>query len=563
MEEILEEERLLSGWPRRLLHVPTLTSYEWQIGNVYGGVTSPEYNALSYTWGRWKLRHEQPHVKAIDIRGTAWEIPRINEQHFTADEFRNVIRQITSLEPYSGVGQKDMVSKVDFVWLDVACIDQRGSLQSSAEIGRQAAIFKGAKTVYVWLTTQNTIGGQNSLEALDAFRNNFEESPEEELELLVQEVEGLLSDPWFSSLWTLQEAFLRQDGFLLAKSGELLFQRLSPTLIINPDLLGTFDAGLLLCQACAGKRSHLLRPNVFAKAFELVEKRGLNALAAQNAVAVYGATVHRTSTLPEDRVYGIQQIFGFRLGKSALGKDLGRHLSLEALEDQLGVEMMTKFPIISQFHIFGRHVPKEKRWRINDSSIVPSWMNDHGVSVWEPAEEDEPCCQFRVDYSTHPPHCVYFEGKMVSLARLLEGREKVKKEELFGSIGTIPDMIRVVTDVAEELEGSPEESGADHHLFAKGKRQYHLTDWLIKKFPKSKLQVLLLGPSSGPSSMSFLGLMLLKDGKESWTRIGVCQWEVTYLQISTVVSSQRDFFSGLGSGWITTRGIFGQLSIAH
>lgn len=43
---------------------------------------------------------------------------------------------------------------VEFVWLDMACIDQNpGSPDAAAEIGRQAKIFKGASHVYAWLNT--------------------------------------------------------------------------------------------------------------------------------------------------------------------------------------------------------------------------------------------------------------------------------------------------------------------------------------------------------------------------------------------------------------------------
>ena len=66
------EEEALGPWPRRLLHVPTLTSCEWQPGNVYGGVTEPEFNAITYTWGRWRLKdHELPNVPPIGIRGVS------------------------------------------------------------------------------------------------------------------------------------------------------------------------------------------------------------------------------------------------------------------------------------------------------------------------------------------------------------------------------------------------------------------------------------------------------------------------------------------------------------
>lgn len=46
----------LGDWPQRLLHVPTMTSYEWQPGHCYGpSKPKPEYRAISYTWGRWKI----------------------------------------------------------------------------------------------------------------------------------------------------------------------------------------------------------------------------------------------------------------------------------------------------------------------------------------------------------------------------------------------------------------------------------------------------------------------------------------------------------------------------
>ncbi|KAL2799239.1 hypothetical protein BJX66DRAFT_293412 [Aspergillus keveii] len=46
----------------------------------------------------------------------------------------------------------------DFLWLDVACIDQRpNSRENASEIGRQAKICKRAQDVYVWLTSFDAI----------------------------------------------------------------------------------------------------------------------------------------------------------------------------------------------------------------------------------------------------------------------------------------------------------------------------------------------------------------------------------------------------------------------
>jgi hypothetical protein len=44
---LAEEELRLGKWPRRLLYVPTMASYEWQPGNTYKNTPEPEYNAIS------------------------------------------------------------------------------------------------------------------------------------------------------------------------------------------------------------------------------------------------------------------------------------------------------------------------------------------------------------------------------------------------------------------------------------------------------------------------------------------------------------------------------------
>lgn len=142
----------IGNWPRRLLHVPSMTSLEWRPGNKYGGHVEPGYNAVSYTWGRYDLDipgfrkiKEYRAVKAIEIDGVDWSVPRIDPKHFYVDHFQRLIRR--TCEPVD-----DMEEKMDFLWLDVACIDQKNGPQKLAEIGRQAVIFHGAQRVFVWLT---------------------------------------------------------------------------------------------------------------------------------------------------------------------------------------------------------------------------------------------------------------------------------------------------------------------------------------------------------------------------------------------------------------------------
>ena len=146
------EDKSFGKWPRRLLHVPSMTSQKWKPGCKYGDYVEPKYNAISYTWGRYDLAipslgkiKKYRHTKAIEIKGIDWPIPRISPEHFSLDQFQHLIWQ--ACEPVDG--EK---GRTDFLWLDVACIDQNNGPQKLAEIGRQAAIFHGAQRVFVWLT---------------------------------------------------------------------------------------------------------------------------------------------------------------------------------------------------------------------------------------------------------------------------------------------------------------------------------------------------------------------------------------------------------------------------
>jgi hypothetical protein len=159
----------IGNWPQRLLHVPSMTSFEWEPGNRYGVHIAPLYNALSYTWGRYDIdnafsekkvnKRVLRQTKALPIRfegrpreatevGWAKEVPRIDPEHFTVSEFGNVIRQVC---------ESDESAKVEFLWVDVACIDQRDGPQKDAEIGRQAVLFRGAKAVFIWLTRLRSV----------------------------------------------------------------------------------------------------------------------------------------------------------------------------------------------------------------------------------------------------------------------------------------------------------------------------------------------------------------------------------------------------------------------
>ncbi len=150
----------IGDWPRRLLHVPTMTSMVWRPGNLYGDFESPAYNAVSYTWGRFRLDQggkprpqKYNDIQGLPIRGVEWTVPPINPEHFQEQELSALLKRMT------------WPSSVEFVWIDIACIDQRrGSEEGSLEVGRQAAIFRGARHVFIWWTG---LGGQQTRQLWD------------------------------------------------------------------------------------------------------------------------------------------------------------------------------------------------------------------------------------------------------------------------------------------------------------------------------------------------------------------------------------------------------------
>ena len=86
-----------------------------------------------------------PGVNAIPVKGTFWNIPRIDPSHFTAERFIAVL--VDTVDPYPSEPDS---SRIEFLWLDIACIDQTpGSREKAQEISRQAKIFRGATRVFV------------------------------------------------------------------------------------------------------------------------------------------------------------------------------------------------------------------------------------------------------------------------------------------------------------------------------------------------------------------------------------------------------------------------------
>ena len=372
---------VLSEWPRRLLFLPEMRSYEREPGNLYRDVIEPRYNILSYTWGRWQLLPGEG--QAIDVDGISWNIPAVDPLVFTAQEFELILKRI-------GDG-------VDWVWVDVACIDQENPLIRDDEIGRQAGIFGNADEAFIWLHHSPTLRLQHFVDVLFEIANRVEGDQEDFVDFgegavsvrwsenlndmpscmsedtwaedVMESLDILDRDPWFSSLWTLQEAFLRGDARILSREG------------VELKRVGFESVGLASLLAAWGQIHEAIRRTLrnctdeipfkrvecLGRILERIDMLGLSA--GDNPATLYTTAGYRKTSREDDRIYGIMQVFGFKLGKSATP---GVDYSLPELEIQFANALNAKSPVWAQLFNHRRRQAPGRHWCISQSSYVPA-----------------------------------------------------------------------------------------------------------------------------------------------------------------------------------------------
>ncbi|RPA78937.1 hypothetical protein BJ508DRAFT_151121 [Ascobolus immersus RN42] len=398
-------DKVPAHWPHRLIHIPTLTSTPRTGTSTYGTTTCPSYGILTYTWGRWKDRSPHP-TPAVPISGTDWPIPSVTPDHFTVEAFLKVIARI---------GQE-----VEWVWIDVACIDQRDdSAQKAEEIGKQVGIFRGAKCCFVWLSRLSTaelsegwgrvLGESCRLQFHgegDAKLGDPDEALGEILPALLRALEGLFRDPWFSSLWTLQEAILRNDALVLSHEAD--------TIALEEEGGEAYLA--ILVSYCSNIRKDLLRiaerrrrafmfgrkhgiDQLISQVLEKVHEVGLIYLVVDNPNIQYGAARYRQTKRPLDRIYGITQIYGIAMGEAK---------ELWELQDRFAGEICRRCPVLGQLFVHIKKPAPGDSWRITEFSSVPEDLRDYPSAV--------PKCT--IEFRKH--HDVLFTGKSILLVDFLQ-----------------------------------------------------------------------------------------------------------------------------------------------
>ncbi|KAF8533280.1 hypothetical protein BDD12DRAFT_899752 [Trichophaea hybrida] len=492
-------------WPRRLLHIPSMTSFSRTGESTYSTATAPEYNILSYTWGRWKLSSGP----ALSVKGLSWSVPAVDPSHFSVPAFQRVI---------SHIGAQD----TSFLWVDIACIDQTNTAIKMSEIGKQAAIFDRARNAYIWLShleEGQLRGYMQELEigARDAsavgtscvLRPGWVES-------MIALFKGLLLDPWFSSLWTLQEAFLRRDAVLLSQEG-----RVGGALI---DVLtwaaGIYRGTLYYSESSGGKHDDRVDQIKVQTLLDLIMNAGLYSLYCDNPVVLYSVARYRRTRHPLDRIYAIMQVYGLRLGQSA---EPEKEFTLEDLEDQLGIELNKRAPIRAQLYVFTTPQEVGRGWRISPFTYVPEPMRS--------VTERRTSCTFGIS-----PVVVegrtwgYFRSRCAAFASLAEKwLASSRPNRHTGAILPVQRICLDVTDLYTDLD-IPKDLRPLNPI--RDQRQNILVEKLVARFGGQSLRVLLLGVLMGhavgkPMETS-VGLIVVSCedmGTKYWRRLGIVLWE--------------------------------------
>ncbi|KAH0534036.1 hypothetical protein FGG08_007361 [Glutinoglossum americanum] len=597
-----------SKWPRRLLHVPSMTSCKWAPGNTYRGCQNPPYIALSYTWGRFQLRtpEQNPQVTSIPVRGVPWAIPRVDpDRHFSVDEFQYVINEtMKTAERYyefddqkSAGPQKETWgnrivrpvlrflekrrTEYEFLWLDIACIDQRESSTKLAEVGRQARIFQNAKHSYVWLShlpherlNSFLLDFQSAVAGLQAEPYSAVTSFNSAgwLSMAIQALEGLTADPWFSSLWTLQEGYLCNHAIILSREGRVSCdQSLIAMRSFSLNILFKLAFDLVLwSERTTAPRSE---PE-YTQVVDLIRRTGMGALWYNNPMGLLGVSNHRKTSRALDRVYAIMQAFGtdFRVGVNP-----DHVYTLEELEDEFGAAIIRTYPILSQMHVYLKAPALGKGWCVQGNSVVPTILDRGDMFGWDGGNRID----INIDISSHTlcelspltiegNQWAHLSGKACDFASLqkawwdadqTEYAKKILQSQWRMHGNTIQSIHMIALDRETHLSPLPAELDALNVINVKKRnRQHQLAAWVTEQSQKKPLVVFLLGRCDFDNESFNSGVILFErdeGGIRHWRRVGVCVWLHSHLPNTDDKDPLWPLLRGEGEGWRHLEGIMG------
>lgn len=346
-------------------------------------------------------------------------------------------------------------------------------------------------------------------------------------------VDAICKDPWFSSLWTLQEAFLCPNACFISRDGHLCQGLVDDTgpatlkqLSTTGQRLRTIVRGFL---QKFGDRFEVKWAKMCLEIEELISNKGFPALNSQNPMILYAAAGKRTAKYDFDYVYGIQQVFGFRLGNSRPGSPR-RNYSRFELQARMGAALIDKCPVQSQMHVFSMPVEDGQGWSISLSSRLPEspgWEDLRDLI----SQNISPSSTIRAEAHPGGGAVGFFQGKTCSFADFHAATPFDDHSTEFG--GQSDSSFMVGLDTIRETKQEPPQYRAwgKARDISRGKEQVELSTWLVATYSEQEFIVLRLGEAAHDSLISkrHIGLLLLSTKRQInslkyWKRIGFVIW---------------------------------------
>ncbi|RDW62521.1 hypothetical protein BP5796_10823 [Coleophoma crateriformis] len=586
-DPVLEDERQFGQWPRRLLYVDdeSMVSHEWQPGNIYGGYKEPKYNIVSYTWGRFVLEQgDKQHVQGIKVGNISWDVPRIDpDKHFSVAEFDRMIRNTLTVREKT----RDYGEPIRFLWLDIACIDQKVDVVKMSEIGRQAVIFQNASSACIWLNRCEEEDLRTIIadfKAADCMRPDMERSPEHYEKMIawiksllppaLGQLQRLRNEPWFTSLWTLQEAYLRQHAVILCRSGRPVSKGLSYSSSFENLRSITFSVSNI-ANTCSRAIALGCYDTSLLTTLDLINELGIIQIQRHNPFTLLNSASYRKASDDVDRVYGIMQVFGYRLGATRLGMtELERppEFTLQDLQSELSEKLLNDFPVQSQLKIFTSPPPNGEAWKLSPNSEIPQFARipsmytfvnrGPGYSGMHGPNSPRSLSKWEfVSVAGTSEKSIKCTGKVCSFRMLQKTWARLNDERT----KAIPES-HPIQEIALDLDRF---SGPSSPLFipllpdfpivgreVEVSRQNNLAVLLAEH----ALWVLLLGTQKNPTrtlGRTHYGLIIKLDKRaeaDYWKRIGVLRWELWNLPEDTN-EADKELLKGNSEPWEELSGI--------
>lgn len=246
--------------------------------DIYGLLEAPEYDALSYVWGNPEK------TRIIVCNGLPM---KVNENVYM------VLRRLRS------------TADTQTLWVDALCINQEDSEEKSNQVKLMGEIYSRARSVPIWLGQEADADAQ-AFQAVEAIWNRlsrpnlagtkFEASVDKISQLDnfpkdgLKQISALLSRPWFSRLWVLQEAVKARKAVLLLGNMSIQFEwlgRVAQSLASDGtrDIFGAKLFSTILIQSCRN-----------------MERKGSNKLTIFDLIF---STNSLETSEPRDRLYAL------------------------------------------------------------------------------------------------------------------------------------------------------------------------------------------------------------------------------------------------------------------